>query len=133
MNTVAVDLVIALWLLILPFFCFYIFRCLSSMLSTLFFPLIPWLMQLILFAWFVGVMVFLVTSGSAEYRQIENNTLTNTICSAAVSMIVSVCIFHYTTYSLTLHSFDSCSNNCIGVQFPPYQVSDHVSTLDKST
>ena len=63
-------------------------RCLSSMLSTLFFPLIPWLMQLILFAWFVGVMVFLVTSGSAEYRQIENNTLTNTICSAAVSDIV---------------------------------------------
>jgi len=58
-------------------------RCLSSMLSTLFFPLIPWLMQLILFTWFVGVMVFLVTSGSAEYRQIENNTLTNTICSAA--------------------------------------------------
>jgi len=56
-------------------------KCLSSMLSTLFFPLIPWLMQLILFAWFVAVMVYLVTSGVAEYKQIKNNTLTEGICS----------------------------------------------------
>lgn len=81
-------------------------RCLSSMLSTLFFPLIPWLMQLILFAWFVGVMVFLVTSGSAEYRQIENNTLTNTICSAAVSDIVFFLFVIYCCCHLKISGLD---------------------------
>lgn len=63
----------------------YFFRALTSMMSTLFFPLVPWLLQLILFTWFVGVLVYLVTSGSAQFKKVENGTLTEDVCSAAVS------------------------------------------------
>ena len=55
------------------------------MLSTLFFPLIPWLLQLILFAWFVVILVFLATSGEKEFKKVNNGTVTQTICSATVS------------------------------------------------
>jgi len=61
-------------------------RALTRMLSTLFFPLIPWIMQLILFAWFVGVLVFLVTSGSAQFKKVENGTVTNIACTAAEAL-----------------------------------------------
>ena len=58
------------------------------MLSTLFFPLFPWLLQLILFAWFVAVMVYLVTSGTAEFKQVKNDTISTEVCSAAVSFVL---------------------------------------------
>jgi len=57
-------------------------RAVTKMLSTLFFPLVPWILQLILFAWFVAVLVYLVTSGEAEYTRDKNNTVTNSICDA---------------------------------------------------
>ena len=37
---------------------FFPYRAVTSMLSALFFPIIPWLMQLILFAWFLAVAVY---------------------------------------------------------------------------
>ena len=37
---------------------FFPHRAVGSMLSALFFPVIPWLMQLILFAWFLAVAVY---------------------------------------------------------------------------
>ncbi|XP_032241921.2 choline transporter-like protein 4 isoform X2 [Nematostella vectensis] len=43
-------------------------KALSSMLSTLFFPIIPWLMQLILFAWFLIVIIYLATNGVPQYK-----------------------------------------------------------------
>ena len=81
------------------------------MLSTLFFPLVPWLLQLILFAWFVAVMVYLVTSGTAEYKKIENSTITDTACDAAVRFFWSNFefffnhIFSEITFSKTGHAF----------------------------
>lgn len=57
-------------------------KAVSKMLSTLFFPLIPWLLQLMLFAWFVAVLVFLVTAGSANFKQVKNGTVTDILCSA---------------------------------------------------
>ena len=42
-----------------------------SMLSTLFFPLIPWIMQFALFAWFLVIMLYLVTNGVPDYRVIN--------------------------------------------------------------
>lgn len=55
------------------------------MLSTLLFPLIPWLLQLILFTWFVVILVFLATSGEKEFKKVNNGTVTQTVCSATVS------------------------------------------------
>lgn len=53
------------------------------MLTTLVFPLFPWMLQLVLFAWFVVVLAFLSTSGTGEYREIfPNGTLTKTVCAA---------------------------------------------------
>lgn len=69
-------------------------RSLSAMLSTLFFPLIPWLLQLILFSWFVVVLVYLTTSGTAEYKTVDNGTLTSTVCAAAVSYVFCRVFFH---------------------------------------
>jgi len=57
-------------------------RCITSMLSTLFFPFFPWFLQLILFSWFVLVLAFLSTSGTGEYRQVLNGTITSAICKA---------------------------------------------------
>ena len=37
--------------------CFY-FRAVSAIPFSLFFPVIPWLLQLILFAWFVSVLAY---------------------------------------------------------------------------
>ena len=37
---------------------FYNFRAISSMLFTLLWPIIPWLLQLIVFCWFVAVGVY---------------------------------------------------------------------------
>ncbi|XP_028395012.1 choline transporter-like protein 4 [Dendronephthya gigantea] len=48
-------------------------RAISSMLFTLLWPIIPWLLQLIAFAWFVAVGVYLVTTGDAEF-QLKNTT-----------------------------------------------------------
>ena len=41
------------------------------MISALFFPIIPWLLQLALFAWFLGVSVYLVTNGIPKYKVID--------------------------------------------------------------
>ena len=37
---------------------FYFHRAVGSMMSTLFFPIIPWILQLFVFAWFVAVALY---------------------------------------------------------------------------
>lgn len=46
-------------------------KAVSAIKTSLFFPLIPWLMQLVLFAWFVAVGVYLVTNGVPKYKVID--------------------------------------------------------------
>ncbi|XP_020916237.1 choline transporter-like protein 4 isoform X2 [Exaiptasia diaphana] len=46
-------------------------KALASMLSTLFFPLVPWLLQLVLFFWFVIVLLFLATNGTPNYNIVD--------------------------------------------------------------
>ncbi|XP_065068597.1 choline transporter-like protein 4 isoform X2 [Rhopilema esculentum] len=58
-------------------------KAISRMISTLFFPIIPWIFQVILFTWFVGVLTYLVTSGDASYKQVKNGTVTTALCKAA--------------------------------------------------
>jgi len=59
-------------------------RALWSMLSTLFFPIFLWVFQLIWFAWFVTVLVFLASNGTKEYRVMDNDPVYNitngTVC-----------------------------------------------------
>ena len=53
-------------------------RAVGSMISTLFFPIIPWILQLFVFAWFVAVALFLVSNGTAKYHTLDRNgTLVN--------------------------------------------------------
>ncbi|KAK3747927.1 hypothetical protein QZH41_008845, partial [Actinostola sp. cb2023] len=54
-------------------------KALSSMLSTLFFPLIPWLLQLVLFIWFIVVLLYLATNGKPDYETVDvpNNNIHN--------------------------------------------------------
>ena len=61
-------------------------RAITAMLSTLFFPIFPWILQLILFAWFLVVLAFLSTSGTGEYREILNGTLTDLACEATAAI-----------------------------------------------
>ncbi|XP_078343267.1 choline transporter-like protein 4 isoform X2 [Oculina patagonica] len=46
-------------------------KAVAAIKSSLFFPLIPWLLQLALFTWFIAVNVYLVTNGTAEYKVID--------------------------------------------------------------
>lgn len=46
-------------------------KAVSAIKTTLIFPLIPWLLQLALFAWFIAVAVYLVTNGTAQYKVID--------------------------------------------------------------
>lgn len=87
-------------------------RCISSMFSTLFFPLVPWLLQLILFAWFVVVLVYLVTSGTAQFQQVNNGTLAQEACSQAQAVV---------------NYFDK--NNSISCNFQKYQTDDNILRL----
>ena len=42
--------------------CLFVFvRAISSVPFSLFFPVIPWLLQILLFGWFVGVLAYLLS------------------------------------------------------------------------
>lgn len=45
-----------------------IFRAVSSVTSVLFFPIIPWLMQIGTVAYAISVGVFLATTGESQYH-----------------------------------------------------------------
>ncbi|KAJ7334391.1 hypothetical protein OS493_014702 [Desmophyllum pertusum] len=47
-------------------------KAVAAIKTALFFPLIPWLLQLVLFAWFVAVTVYLVTNGTPQYKTFES-------------------------------------------------------------
>jgi len=87
-------------------------RAITSMLSTLFFPIIPWIMQLVLFAWFCAVLAFLATSGEKQFKQVNNGTLSNLLCSAtdAVNDFID-------------------SNKTISCNFEKYKTDDNVLRL----
>lgn len=46
-------------------------KAVSAIKTSLVFPIIPWLLQLALFAWFLGVSVYLVTNGIPQYKVID--------------------------------------------------------------
>lgn len=52
-------------------------RAVSTMLSALFFPLIPWLLQIVWFAWFAVILAFLFSNGTKQYRVDQNDTRYN--------------------------------------------------------
>lgn len=46
-------------------------KAVAAIKTSLFFPFIPWLLQLSLFAWFLAVAVYLVTNGTPMYKVID--------------------------------------------------------------
>lgn len=52
-------------------------RAVCSMLSTLFFPILPWILQLIWGAWFLVVLLFLMSNGTKQYQVSQNDTNIN--------------------------------------------------------
>ncbi|RMX60176.1 hypothetical protein pdam_00010114 [Pocillopora damicornis] len=59
-------------------------RAVSAMPFSLFFPVIPWLLQIILFGWFVGVLAFLVTAGDPQYQVVSNDTQNGQVCTQEI-------------------------------------------------
>ncbi|CAH3185951.1 unnamed protein product [Porites evermanni] len=55
-------------------------RAISSIPFALFFPVIPWLLQILLFGWFVGVLAFLVTAGEPQFQVVSNDTQNGQVC-----------------------------------------------------
>lgn len=55
-------------------------RAISSVPFALFFPVIPWLLQILLFGWFVGVLAFLVTAGEPQFQVVSNDTDNGQVC-----------------------------------------------------
>lgn len=52
-------------------------RAVCSMMSTLFFPLLPWLFQLAWFAWFIIILLYLMSNGTKQYQVSHNDTTYN--------------------------------------------------------
>lgn len=59
-------------------------RAVSAVPFTLIFPVIPWLLQLILFGWFVVVLAFLVTAGEPQFQVVSNDTENGELCTAEI-------------------------------------------------
>ena len=49
------------------------FRAIGNMIFTLMWPLFPFLLQLVLFAYWGAVAIFLASSGKAEYQSAKTN------------------------------------------------------------
>ncbi|XP_068729882.1 choline transporter-like protein 4 [Montipora capricornis] len=56
-------------------------RAVSAVPFSLFFPVIPWLLQIILFAWFVAVLAFLVTAGDPRFQVVSNDNSSGNPCT----------------------------------------------------
>ena len=52
-------------------------RAVCCMLSTLFFPLFPWLLQLAWFAWFLIILMYLMSNGTKQYQVSEDDVTYN--------------------------------------------------------
>jgi choline transporter-like protein 2/4/5 len=76
-------------------------KAVSSITSTLIFPLFPWLLQLLVFGWFVSVLVFLAGSTHPVYKAIMDNCNCTTNSSAYEDG--GVC---------NPSTFEECLNNC---------------------
>ena len=49
-------------------------RAIGEMLSALFFPLLPWFLQLVWFTWFAVILIYLMSNGTKQYRVSQNDT-----------------------------------------------------------
>ncbi|XP_031569515.1 choline transporter-like protein 4 [Actinia tenebrosa] len=61
-------------------------RAITNMVFSLFFPIIPWLLQIILFGWFVSVLAFLVTAGTPTYSNVDSNGTVVSACEYVGNM-----------------------------------------------
>lgn len=114
-------------------------KAITSMMSTLFFPIIPFILQLILFVWFVVVLLFLATSGKPVFSETTQENVTvngtssikarisSTLCDAVsaindASQTVSGQVSQYTNASQPNLTISTCS-------FDKYQTDDNVLRL----
>ncbi|XP_065647600.1 choline transporter-like protein 4 isoform X2 [Hydra vulgaris] len=61
-------------------------RAVCSMLSTLFFPLLPWILQIAWFAWFIVVLLFLMSNGIKQYQVSADDNTYNLTMGKACSL-----------------------------------------------
>jgi choline transporter-like protein 2/4/5 len=79
-------------------------KAVGQMFSSLFFPIIPFLLQLIVSGWFLIVAMYLASSGESEYRaSIPNGTECETVCSTYKS-----------NDTCKVEDFISCQDGCPG-------------------
>jgi len=78
-------------------------KAVSSITSTLAFPLFPWLLQLLVFGWFVSVMLFLASSTHQVHRAMMND---GCVCNTSTGTYRNGDVCDPDT-------FEKCSNPCI--------------------
>jgi len=78
-------------------------KAVGQMFSSLFFPIIPFMFQLVVAGWFLVVAMYLASSGESEYRvSIPNGTcLTSTACATYKS-----------NDTCTMEKFSDCAADC---------------------
>jgi len=94
-------------------------RAVGHMFSSLFFPIIPWLFQLIVVLWALVVALYLASAGEQEHRIVFKNGTTNDecpeLCGEQNITAKAICIPE-------LFDKENCSNICKGAmcQFVKY-------------
>ena len=69
-------------------------RAICTMLSTLFFPILPWLFQAVWLLWFVAVLLYLMSNGIQQYEVTLNDTQWNlTAGRLTMRIIILRCTF----------------------------------------
>jgi len=95
-------------------------KAVGTMFSSLFFPIIPWLFQVVVIGWFLLVSLYLSSWGSQEYRVvIKNATFENDsnpcaqydACKRSVDGSQDLQVYH-TNDTCNLATFSNCSQVC---------------------
>ena len=82
-------------------------KAVAQMPATLFFPIGPFLIQILVILWFVVVGMFLATSGTKEYKVVDANTAVTCLNPATQKMFVTNEKCDPTTFPT-----EECSQNC---------------------
>lgn len=78
------------------------FRAVSSSISTLFFPLIPWALQLGVLLWSLAIFLFLYSTGT-DVRRIEGMGDGSCTCTGAYKVRLNYnCIYIFYVLQITL-------------------------------
>jgi len=98
-------------------------KAVGQMFSSLFFPIIPFLLQLVVVGWFLVIALYLASWGEQEYRvAYKNNVDCSSVPSCTKSVNGSTATPYQSNDTCTLQEFQPCMEQCQGAmcQFVKY-------------